>query len=126
MISALLPSGSPNVAHASSWFKTPSKSTHDHDLLIALTNATNTTNTTAPTHSPTPANPPSAPTPPPTHEPTKKYEPPPDDNEDEGESEGAKIGKIFLWTFVTFALIWLICYFRDPIIFFFVTVSYHI
>lgn len=88
-----------------------------HRHLITLTNATNTT-TTAPTQSPTPAKP-TTPTPPPTHEPTKKYESPEDEEKDEERKEGAKVGMIFLWIVVVFAVIWLLVYFRDAIFFFF-------
>lgn len=62
----------------------------------------------------------SAPTPQPTHNPTKQYHPSPDDDEEgEKKHEGTRVGIIFLWIVVAFTLIWLVCYFRDAIMFFF-------
>lgn len=71
-----------------------------------------------------------------THPPTKKYEPPSDDNNDssdendtdnEGKKEEEKkpsVGIIFLWIVFIFGLIWVVCYFRDAILFFMVSVSF--
>ena len=67
----------------------------------------------------------STPTPLPSFQPTKKYEPDDDEKKEEEEEEkkkkknkGPSISMIFLWTIVTFALLWLSCYFSDTISFF--------
>jgi len=65
---------------------------------------------------------PAEPTDPPTHAPSKKYEIPDDDDDSEAEKiekEIPKIGKIFLYVALVFVSIWLVCYFRDAISFFF-------
>mmetsp|Transcript_8114 Transcript_8114/g.14295 ORF Transcript_8114/g.14295 Transcript_8114/m.14295 type:complete len:198 (-) Transcript_8114:262-855(-) len=85
-------------------------------IIALITNTTNNTTTNVTTPSPTPAIVPSAPTPPPTHPPSKKYESPEDTEE---KKEETKVGIIFLWIVVAFTLIWLLCYFRDIIFFFF-------
>ncbi|KAL7539528.1 hypothetical protein ACHAXR_009367 [Thalassiosira sp. AJA248-18] len=122
LISIALPGGSPNFVHASSSSirkLSPPSSQQTSEVddalieIVALTNTTNTTNAT--TQSPTPT---STPMPTPTPQPTKKYEPSPDD-EDEKKKEETKVGMIFLWIIVSFTLIWLVCYFRDAISFFF-------
>ncbi|KAL3822517.1 hypothetical protein ACHAXA_001982 [Cyclostephanos tholiformis] len=62
------------------------------------------------------------PTVPPTWSPSRKYVPPPgDDDDDEAsrmEREIPKIGKVLMWVFATFGIIWLLCYFGDAITFF--------
>ncbi|KAL3782447.1 hypothetical protein ACHAW5_000169 [Stephanodiscus triporus] len=91
---------------------------------IAGADDNSTTNSTA-TESPTKAAAPSPapkPTDPPTHAPSKKYEIPNDDDDSEAEKiekEIPKIGKIFLYVALVFVSIWLVCYFRDAIAFFF-------
>eukprot|EP00571_Detonula_confervacea_P013828 CAMPEP_0172301036 /NCGR_PEP_ID=MMETSP1058-20130122/3012_1 /TAXON_ID=83371 /ORGANISM="Detonula confervacea, Strain CCMP 353" /LENGTH=183 /DNA_ID=CAMNT_0013011025 /DNA_START=89 /DNA_END=640 /DNA_ORIENTATION=+ len=117
LLSVALPnSGSPNqFAHASSIRSLSSYSppnNNNNDLpIIALMNTTNTTNVTS--HAPTPV---AAPT---TAQPTKHYESPDEEKEEEEKKEGAKIGMIFLWIVVAFTVIWLVCYFRDALLFFF-------
>ena len=123
-LSIALPSGSPRFACASS-IRSLSSSHRlppfRPPLPIALTNTTNTTNATS--TAPTPAAAPTEPTPSPTPELTKKYESPEDEEKDEEKKEGTKVGMIFLWIVVAFSLIWVICYFRDAILFFFANVS---
>jgi len=121
-------SGSPKLANAVSIpeiksLRTPSKNNGEANglLSIMLTNTTNTTN--VPTQAPTPAIAisPTTAMPTPTPNPTKKYQPSPDDEDEE--KEGVKIGMIFLWIVIAFSLIWVVCYFRDAILFFFGNVS---
>ena len=115
----------------------------DKEVIIETTNysdntssnptTTNSTTTTAPTINPLSSSPPS---PSPvatvtTTPPSKKYEPD-DDEKKEGKKEEEEqknerepsIGMIFLWTIVTFGLLWMSCYFSDAIMFFVGNVSY--
>ena len=83
------------------------------------TNATTTTASPAKASAPSPA---PAPTIPPTSAPSRKYVSP-DGGDDESEAEKIegeipKIATVFLWVSISFASIWLVCYFRDAIIFF--------
>ena len=97
---------------------------NDEDETITfLTNTTdaNATNATAsPTPSTNPASAPTTPVPTPTHSPTKHYEPSQDDDDNETpKKEGPSVGLIFLCIFLAVSVIWVVCYFRDAILFFF-------
>ena len=88
-------------------------------------NTTNATTTASPTKALAPG-PAPAPTIPPTSPPSKKYVSPDGDDDGDDESEAEKIEReipkiatVFLWVSISFASIWLVCYFRDAIIFFF-------
>ena len=95
-------------------------------------NPTTTNSTTAPAINPSSSSPPSpSPVALTTTPPSKKYEPDDDEKKDEKKEEEEQkkerkpsIGMIFLWTIVTFGLLWMSCYFSDAIMFFVGNVSY--
>ena len=96
-----------------------------HHIISTLTNTTdnsNSTNATTPTQAPTSAQVPTAPIPPTTHAPTKHYTPSPPDDDDNNESEiekdAIKVGWIFFYIVITFAVIWALLYYRDAVFFF--------
>ncbi len=114
------------------------KNTIDATNSSDISSSTPTTATNSTTSAPGAVNPPPtpittpAPTPSsPTFPPTKKYEPDDEEKKEEEKEQQQKkgqpsIGMIFLWTIVTFALLWMSCYFSDAIIFFFGNVSFSI
>ena len=115
--------GAAVAAHSSSFVRTPpiwiDAST---PIIIATTNATTTASPTK-ALAPSPA---PAPTITPTRAPSKKYVSPDGDDDGDDESEAEKIEReipkiatVFLWVSISFASIWLVCYFRDAILFFF-------
>ena len=118
------------AAHSSSFIRTPPLSIDASTPTIAdryaNANADGNNTTNATTASPAKALAPSpapAPTIPPTSAPSKKYVSP-DDGGDESEAgkierEIPMIATVFFWVAIAFASIWLVCYFRDAIIFFF-------